>query len=30
MGENDLEILKTELLDNGWKYLTKKSAYTYE
>ena len=30
MGENDLKILKTEFLDNKWKYLTEKLAYPYE
>ena len=29
MGENDLEILKTEFPDK-WRYLTKKLAYPYE
>ena len=30
MGENDLKLLKTEFLDNKWKYLTKKIAYSFE
>ena len=30
MGENDLNILKTEFLDNKRKYLTQKLAYSYE
>ena len=29
MGENDLKLLKTEILDK-WKNLTKKLAYPYE
>ena len=29
MGENDLELLKTEFPDK-WNYLTKKLAYQYE
>ena len=30
MGETDLKILKTEFLDNRWKYLTKKLASPYD
>ena len=30
MGENDLDILKTEFFSDKWKYLTKKLAYPYE
>ena len=30
MSENALKILKTEIPDNKWKYLTKKLAYLYE
>ena len=30
IGENDLNILKTEFPDNKWKYLTKKLAYPYD
>ena len=30
MSENDLEILKNDLSDNRWKYLTKKLANPYE
>ena len=30
MGENDLRILKAEIPDNNWKFLTKKLAFPYE
>ena len=30
MGENDLNVLKTEFPDKKWMYLTKKLAYSYE
>ena len=30
IGENDLRVLRSEVLDNEWKYLTKKPAYAYE
>ena len=30
MGENDLKCLKTEFLDDKWKFLTAKLAYPYE
>ena len=30
MEENDLKILKTELPDNKWKYLTKQLAHPYD